>query len=108
MVSPILNNEQNNLNSNRVKMTAAMPAGVVGWLSVYPIDLIKSRMMLDCNREKFPTLRQCVMATWNEGGLKRMYRGLGFSLVRSGPVAVVVLTTYETTREFLDRVLAKE
>jgi len=90
----------------RVKMIAAACAGTTGWMSVYAVDVTKSRMMLDAGGEVFPTWWSCVRDTWREGGIRRMYRGVGFSLIRAAPVAATVLPIYELTRGWLYRTIS--
>ncbi|CAK8986333.1 Mitochondrial substrate carrier family protein S (Carnitine/acylcarnitine translocase) (CAC) (Solute carrier family 25 member 20 homolog B) [Durusdinium trenchii] len=83
------------------KLASAACAGILGWFSVFPIDVVKNRMLLDSAGETFPSVRSCIVATWREGGVTRFYRGLGFSLFRAAPVAAAVLPLYESIRSFL-------
>ncbi|GBG27477.1 Carrier protein YMC1, mitochondrial [Hondaea fermentalgiana] len=93
--------------STRVKMVAAACAGTLGWISVYPVDTVKVRMMQDASGKHFPDLWTSAVITVREGGVARLYRGLAFSMVRAAPVASVVLPFYEITREFLERHLER-
>mmetsp|Transcript_20365 Transcript_20365/g.40026 ORF Transcript_20365/g.40026 Transcript_20365/m.40026 type:complete len:352 (-) Transcript_20365:369-1424(-) len=88
--------------STRVKMVAAACAGTMGWISVYPIDTLKVRMMQDASGKQFPNIWRTGILTVQEGGIPRLYRGLAFSMVRAAPVASVVLPVYEIARGFLE------
>jgi hypothetical protein len=58
-------------------------------------------MILDMDRKQFPTWRACIVKTYQEGGIARLYRGLGHALIRASPVAATVLPVYEITRNKL-------
>ena len=38
-----------------------------------------------------------------EGGFRRLYRGIGFTLLRSVPAAAIAMPVYDLTREELSR-----
>jgi len=87
----------------KVKMIAAACAGILGWAVAFPIDTIKSRLMQDASKTRFPTVIGCIKETWKEGGIRRLYRGVHFSMIRAAPVAILVLPVYEKSRVVLER-----
>jgi solute carrier family 25 carnitine/acylcarnitine transporter 20/29 len=52
-----------------------------------------------CFAIRYPTCRSCVSAIWKEAGIKGLYRGIGFTLIRAAPVAATILPIYEFTRD---------
>jgi len=85
------------------RMLAASTAGVTSWIFAYPFDVIKSRMQLDFNRNMYTSTWQCFRDTYMEGGLKALYRGIGYTIVRAAPVAATILPIYESVKEYLER-----
>ena len=90
-------------NDTGHRIFAAAMAGIFSWLIVYPFDVIKARMQLDFDRKIYSSTYNCVRATWKEGGIRSMYRGIMYTLIRAGPVAGTVLPVYEASRDFLAR-----
>lgn len=84
------------------RMGAAMVAGILGWISIYPCDVIKSRMQLDFDQKKYKSVTECVRKTWQQGGVRAMYRGLGYTMLRAAPVAATVLPLYEHIKDRID------
>ena len=83
------------------RIVCAGIAGMIAWLPVYPFDVIKARMQLDSGGKIYRSTLHCAELTWREGGLRSMYRGLLYTLIRAFPVAGAVLPIYESTRDFL-------
>ena len=50
-----------------------------------------------------PTAWDCAKALYREGGVRRLYKGLGVTLIRAAPVAGVVLPTYDIALEGIGR-----
>jgi len=76
------------------RMAAGACAGVVGWTSIYPLDVVRSRIM--AQREPiYSGAIDCAVKTFREGGFPIFFRGIKFSLVRAAPVAACVLPTYD-------------
>lgn len=84
------------------RMLAAALTGMVSWCIIFPIDVIRVRMHLDFASLKYISWRDCCAQTWAEGGIRMFYRGLGYTLVRAGPVSAASLTTYEFAKELLE------
>ena len=53
-------------------------------------------------RQVHKTTLGCLSSTYREGGIRGLYRGLGYTLIRAGPVAGIVLPFYEYAKEFLE------
>lgn len=78
-------------------------AGVVMWLSVYPFDVLKSRMQTDtlnpANRA-FPTLYSCYRDTIKHG-FRHLFAGFSPAILRAAPVNAVIFLTFELSRKAL-------
>lgn len=87
------------------RILAAGIAGCVSWFVIYPCDVLKSRLQLDFEGVRFKNVTDCLIDTWREGGIRSLYRGISFTLIRAAPVAATVLPIYDTMKEFLDKEL---
>ena len=80
--------------------------GFAYWLSTYPFDCIKSAMQSDSiipsNRE-YKSFRDCVKKLYQEGGIKRFYRGLSPCLIRAFPANAACFGVYEWTKNIIER-----
>lgn len=91
-------------SSLSVRMTSAAIAGIISWLSIYPIDVIKSKLQIDVDGHKYNnSMIKCFQVTYKEGGIKALTRGLGFTLIRAAPVAGTVLPIYEFSKDALNK-----
>lgn len=64
-------------------------AGCISWLSIYPLDVIKTRVQAQSQAVTAPLLEEssmicaqkgtwaCTKITYGEGGIKVFFRGLG-------------------------------
>ena len=111
-----------------LRILCGMAAGCAGWLSIYPLDVLRSRIMSTTppclaptggsggqrpstvaappSRPPPQTLVAMVDAatreTYASGGMRGFYRGIGFTLLRAAPVAGVVLPVYDALLARLD------
>lgn len=92
-----------NDSSLPVRMAAAATAGCVSWLAIYPCDVVKSRMQMDISGSRYSSCWDCFIKTWNEGGVRLMFRGVKYTLIRAAPVAATILPIYEMTKDWLDK-----
>lgn len=79
-------------------------SGVITWFLALPIDVIKSRYMLDCqniNQRKYSGIVDCIQKTYSYHGLAVFYRGLSVAMIRAFPVNLLCFVTYEQTLRFL-------
>jgi hypothetical protein len=75
-------------------------AGIFGWLVIYPLDVAKSRLQADAlapGQNRYSGLADCFRQTIAQGGVRALFNGLGFTLIRAVPVASVILPTYDWT-----------
>lgn len=101
-----------------MRVLCGMSAGVVGWLSIYPLDVLRSRIMsappeaIDAAAPNglrrapeslYSMVTRAAHATYAAGGVRGFYRGLSFTLLRAAPVAGVLLPTYDACKAFLAR-----
>ena len=69
------------------RMAAGACAGVVGWTSIYPLDVVRSRVM--AQREAvYSGALDCAFKTFREGGVGIFFRGIKYTLVRAGELAL--------------------
>lgn len=69
--------------------------GACAWVSIYPADTLRSRMMKDFRMETYSGVLDCMRKVYAEQGVLGFYRGVGVTLIRSMPVAAVTLPTYD-------------
>ena len=92
------------------RLIAGAASGTVGWIFTYPVDCVKARLMTQRPGEplRWHSFRSCAYETWHEGGVRRLYRGLGLCLARGVPVAMVALPTYDLARLYWGELLLPE
>jgi solute carrier family 25 carnitine/acylcarnitine transporter 20/29 len=66
-------------------------AGCLGWISVYPVDLIRSRIQAlpikpTPGWDKYTGMIDCTKKTYAEGGIRTFYRGMVSCCIRAYPV----------------------
>ena len=89
-------------NGPSTRMVAAAITGIISWIIIYPIDVIRVRLHLDYNKIKYTTWYNCIKYTYKEGGYRTFYRGLSFTLIRAGPVSAASLTSYEYAKDLFE------
>lgn len=80
----------------------------MGWFAIFPLDVIKSRMMHDALSRadnRYTGMTDCFRKTYQNGGIRALYSGLLFTLLRAVPVASVILPTYDFTYHVLSQYL---
>ena len=116
------NNEQQSLsqfsfesmNNNRVstanlsipdRMVCAALSGMICWAFIYPADVIRSKVYAKSlnAQTSLTTLDGINLARTmvREQGFKSLYRGMGVTVLRAGPVAASVLPIYDCVLEWL-------
>ena len=107
-------NEQLQQSKNRIstanlsipeRMICAASSGMICWAFIFPADVIRSKLYAkSLNTQVQPTTidgihlaRQMV----KEQGIKSLYRGMGVTVLRAGPVAAAVLPVYDSVLEWL-------
>ncbi|EME30592.1 Mitochondrial carnitine/acylcarnitine carrier-like protein [Galdieria sulphuraria] len=79
-------------------------AGLMFWGTVYPIDVVKTRIQTDS--DTLPKFRGIVDATRKivqQEGLRGLYKGFLPCLARAFPANAVTFLTYEAVAHFLER-----
>ncbi len=77
-------------------------AGVASWVVVYPLDVVKTAVQAqNPQKGERTSTREMALRLYRDGGVGRFYRGLGFTVLRAGPVAGVLLPTFYLTLYFL-------
>ncbi len=85
------------------RMIAAAVAGCTSWTALYPLDVIKSRLQLDRQGLKYKGTLDCLVKTYKEGGMRSLYSGLGYTLLRAAPVAATILPIYEWAKNEIEK-----
>ncbi|KAA0178436.1 hypothetical protein FNF27_00285 [Cafeteria roenbergensis] len=85
------------------RMLAGACAGCVGWTVTFPFDVARNRLVSqgDALPPRYRGVLHCLLTSVREEGPQVLFRGLGVTLLRAGPVAMTVLPTFDLVREFL-------
>ena len=87
-----------------VRILAGGLAGGLGWLTVYPLDVIKARMMSQPpGAATYRSELHCAIELYRLGGCSAFVRGLPLTLFRGVPVAATVLPVHEGMSRLLHR-----
>jgi len=92
-----------------IRVACGMVAGCCGWISIYPLDVLRSRVMSVGSEAAVAgstagtaglsgLVATAVRETYASGGILAFYRGLGFTLLRAAPVAGTVLPVYDVSK----------
>ncbi|XP_041351166.1 solute carrier family 25 member 45-like [Gigantopelta aegis] len=82
-------------------------AGVLSWLIILPLDVVKSRLQGDSERKLYKGFSDCVMKSYRDGGLRLFFRGGLVISVRAFPVNAVTLMVYSECLTLLNRYYAR-
>jgi len=74
------------------QILAGGSAGAMSWASIYPIDVVKTRLQ---STSEFSSVRGCVMMMLRREGVGSFFQGLSPCLVRSFPVNATIFFVYE-------------
>lgn len=80
-----------------VRLLCGAMAGMVGWISIYPFDVVRSVMVSEAGANRYSSNWACATDLVRQGGVGRLFKGLSFTLLRAGPVAAVILPLYDLT-----------
>lgn len=82
-------------------------AGTLSWASIYPLDVVKSRLQMQYEGDRFETTRllvidrpymsikDCILRSYRSEGIAVFFRGLWPTLLRAFPVNAVTFYVYE-------------
>ncbi|KAI9345972.1 mitochondrial carrier domain-containing protein [Pilaira anomala] len=87
-------------------------AGTMSWASIYPIDVVKSRLQMQQNQKHvdstsllndrpYASIKDCVVRSYKAEGPSVFFRGLWPTLLRGFPVNAVTFYIYEIVMNFL-------
>lgn len=89
-------------------------AGTVSWASIYPIDVVKSRLQMQQQQQKqvhesgrlltdrpYASIKDCVVRSYKAEGPSVFFRGLWPTLLRGFPVNAVTFYVYEVVMDLL-------
>jgi hypothetical protein len=86
-----------------IRMTSAAYAGVISWLLLFPMDTIKTLVQSTYSGPSATAYFLQFMRT--REGIKILYRGCLYAVIRAAPVAATILPLYEHTQEYLLKTL---
>mmetsp|Transcript_12999 Transcript_12999/g.29662 ORF Transcript_12999/g.29662 Transcript_12999/m.29662 type:complete len:353 (+) Transcript_12999:193-1251(+) len=82
------------------RIASAAAAGMICWASIFPFDLVRSKLYMKSFKSDVPpsTLDGILLAREMvvQRGWTSLYRGVGVTVARAGPVAAVILPVYDT------------
>ena len=99
------------------RMVAGASANVLAWAIIFPVDVIKSTQQsmplqgqaLPGNRGYPDRFLECARQVVAEGGgYRSLYRGFGYTMLRAGPVAGVILPFFDISLEAFERFAGEE
>lgn len=88
------------------RVFAGASANVTCWFIMYPVDVcrtIQQSSPIGAAHVHPPGMLTSMQDMMREGGLARLYRGFGFTLLRAGPVSGVLLPLFDVTLAALER-----
>ncbi|PIO75422.1 hypothetical protein TELCIR_02546, partial [Teladorsagia circumcincta] len=89
------------VNDTCAQLFAGGCAGVSGWLSVCPLEVVKNCVQAD-NTGRIINTSDVVRRLWQEDGIRAFYRGGLAMSIRGFIVNAVVFLVYENTFSFID------
>lgn len=72
-------------------------SGIVIWMVIFPLDLVKARM----HSTNDMGVWDCVRRVYAEGGVRGFYKGIGPSLLRAFPAHATIFLVYEFCMQHL-------
>ncbi|KAI8142876.1 mitochondrial carrier domain-containing protein [Fennellomyces sp. T-0311] len=84
----VLNGGQQTPASPMTHFMAGGMCGVLSWLVVFPVDLVKSRLQKEVmmTEPKYKSIRACATDVVRRDGVRGLYRGLNVTLLRAFPI----------------------
>jgi len=88
----------NDTRQNLLLLFAGGTTGVITWLSILPIDVVKSRIQADCPfNPKYQGMVHCFKVCYETEGLNVFFRGIWPVAIRALIVNAITLFVYEHT-----------
>jgi hypothetical protein len=90
------------------RVAAGASANVVSWGVMYPVELVRNVQQAHAAADPTgarspPSALTCVRELVREGGVQRLYRGWLLTILRAGPVAGIILPSFEIVLPWLER-----
>lgn len=86
------------------RMICAASAGMICWGVIFPFDVMRSRLYSQSiHNETNLTAIELASQMIREQGVSSLYRGVGITVARAGPVAAAVLPVYDCVLSWLSR-----
>jgi Mitochondrial carrier protein len=79
---------------------ASTISGMLSRIACHPIDTIKAYVQSQ-NTPNAVRVLATATSLYQEGGIRRFYRGFGIAFVGSGPASLLYFTSYEISRDYL-------
>ena len=76
---------------------AGAVAGMAAWILIYPLDQVKTSLQAAAPGSGRESAAGVATRLYREGGVRRLYSGMGFTVMRAGPVAGILLPIYDYT-----------
>lgn len=100
--------EEGSFSRSLKLMMAGGLSGVLGWISTYPMDVIKTKIQAQAidhkSREaQYKGIVDCAKRLVNSEGPRVLWRGLGATIIRAFPTNAVIFLAYSSTIDALDR-----
>ncbi|KAG1474109.1 hypothetical protein G6F56_000545 [Rhizopus delemar] len=95
----ILSELQNTSAGPGTQFLAGGICGIMCWLVVFPLDLVKSLIQKEIlqTKPKYGNTKNCVQDIYRRGGLSGFYRGITVTLIRAFPIHSLNFLVYEQT-----------
>lgn len=79
-------------------------AGMLSWISIIPLDVIKSRLQADNpDNPKYKSLMDCFIKSYQSDGLKVFFRGSCMTIIRAFPVNGATFLGLEKSLQFYQK-----
>ncbi|CAO3684043.1 unnamed protein product [Rhizopus stolonifer] len=95
----ILSELQNTSAGPGTQFLAGGICGIMCWLVVFPLDLVKSLIQKEIlqTKPKYGNTKNCIQDIYRRGGLAGFYRGITVTLIRAFPIHSLNFLVYEQT-----------
>ena len=104
-ISHLLKYDHSESTTTQQKFLAGGLSGIIIWLIIFPIDLIKSRLQKEAfhsvSDRLYVNALDCVRQTFAQSGIKGFYSGIKPTLLRAFPVHALIFGVYETIKDQL-------
>lgn len=86
-------------------MMAGGLCGVAGWVCVYPLDVVKTRLQIDGagSAREYTGALDCIAKSYRQGGVRVFFRGITATVVRAFPCNAATLMAYALINRYFHR-----